>query len=160
MQPRRATDNVVVSLPVLRTPALRGSTVSGGVLVPRPHAPELRRRAVELARERAKPVSQIACDLGMSDSCLRNWMDKADINDGRRESRTPMSVPSWWNFAASCGRRRWRTRSPPGGRLLRSGERPPVYLVRVAESSAMSAAGPPRPGPAKQIRERLTAGGR
>ena len=51
--------------------------------MPRPHRPEFRRRAVELARERAKPVSEIARDLGISDSCLRNWMVKADIDDGR-----------------------------------------------------------------------------
>ena len=53
--------------------------------MPRPHPPEFRRRAVELARERAKPISEIARDLGISDSCLRNWMVKADIEDGRRD---------------------------------------------------------------------------
>ncbi len=57
--------------------------------MPRPHPPEFRRRAVELARERAKPVSEIARDLGISDSCLRNWMVKADIDDGRREAPNP-----------------------------------------------------------------------
>ena len=57
--------------------------------MPRPHPPEFRRRAVELARERAKPVSEIARDLGISDSCLRNWMVKADIEDGRREAPNP-----------------------------------------------------------------------
>ena len=53
--------------------------------MPRPYPPEFRRRAVELARERAKPVSEIARDLGISDSCLRSWMTKADIDDGRRD---------------------------------------------------------------------------
>jgi len=53
--------------------------------VPRPHPPEFRRRAVELAREKAKPISQLARDLGVSDSCLRNWMAKADIEQGLRE---------------------------------------------------------------------------
>ena len=33
---------------------------------------------------REKPVSQIAGDLGISDSCLRNWMKQADIDDGRQ----------------------------------------------------------------------------
>ena len=56
--------------------------------MPRPHPPEFRRRAVELARERAKPISEIARDLGISDSCLRNWMAKADIEDGRRDGPT------------------------------------------------------------------------
>jgi transposase len=31
------------------------------------------------------PVAQIATDLGISDSCLRNWMAQADIDEGRRE---------------------------------------------------------------------------
>ena len=57
--------------------------------MPRAHPREYRRRAVELARERAKPVSEIARDLGISDSCLRNWMVKADIDDGRREAPNP-----------------------------------------------------------------------
>ncbi len=32
---------------------------------------------------RDKPVSQIAADLGISDSCLRNWMRQADLDEGR-----------------------------------------------------------------------------
>jgi len=31
-----------------------------------------------------KPVAQIAEDLGISDSCLRNWMRQADLDEGRR----------------------------------------------------------------------------
>lgn len=53
--------------------------------MPRPQPPEFRQRAVELARLREKPVAQIATDLGISDSCLRNWMAQADIDEGRRE---------------------------------------------------------------------------
>lgn len=53
--------------------------------MPRPHPPEFRQRAVELARLGDKPVAQIAEDLGISDSCLRNWMTQADINEGRRD---------------------------------------------------------------------------
>lgn len=52
--------------------------------MPRPHPPEFRRRAVELAQLGDKPVSEIATDLGISDSCLRNWMRQADIDEGRR----------------------------------------------------------------------------
>ena len=52
--------------------------------MPRPHPPEFRQRAVELARMRDKPVAQIAEDLGISDSCLRNWMAQADRDEGRR----------------------------------------------------------------------------
>lgn len=52
--------------------------------MPRPHPPEFRQRAVELARLREKPVAQIAEDLGISESCLRNWMKQADLDEGRR----------------------------------------------------------------------------
>ena len=30
------------------------------------------------------PISQIAVDLGISDSCLRGWVKQADIDEGRR----------------------------------------------------------------------------
>ena len=53
--------------------------------MPRPHPPEFHRRAVELARERAKPIAQIAADLGISESCLRTWVRQADIDEGQRE---------------------------------------------------------------------------
>jgi len=56
--------------------------------VPRPHPPEFRRRAVELARERAKPTAQIASDRGISESCLRRWMDIADVDEGRNDGVT------------------------------------------------------------------------
>jgi transposase len=50
--------------------------------MPRLHPPEFRQRAVELARLREQPISKIAADLGISESCLRNWMTQADIDDG------------------------------------------------------------------------------
>jgi transposase-like protein len=40
---------------------------------------------VELARHRDKPVAEIARDLGISDSCLRNWVSQADVDEGRKE---------------------------------------------------------------------------
>jgi transposase len=51
------------------------------VLVPAPHPPEFRRRAVELAREQTEPVAELAKGLGISQSCLRNWMAQADIDE-------------------------------------------------------------------------------
>ena len=52
--------------------------------MPAPHPPEFRRRAVELAREGAKPIAELAKDLGISESCLRNWLAQAntDVNGG------------------------------------------------------------------------------
>lgn len=52
--------------------------------MPAPHPPEFRRRAVELARLRDKPVREIAKDLGISESCLRSWMAKAEVDAGER----------------------------------------------------------------------------
>ncbi|HXO52712.1 MAG TPA: transposase [Mycobacterium sp.] len=56
--------------------------------MPVAHPPEFRQRAIELARLGGKPVSQIARDLGISDSCLRNWVRQADINRGAKEGLT------------------------------------------------------------------------
>jgi transposase len=52
--------------------------------MPRPHPPEFRQRAVELARMREKPIVELARDLGISESCLRNWVAQADRDEGRR----------------------------------------------------------------------------
>ena len=49
--------------------------------MPAPPPPEFRQRAVELAREGAAPVAKIAKDLGISESCLRNWMAQADADE-------------------------------------------------------------------------------
>jgi transposase len=58
------------------------------VVVPPPHPPEFRRRAVELARERSKPVAELAKELRISESCLRNWLAQADADEaGGSEGR-------------------------------------------------------------------------
>ena len=49
---------------------------------------EFRRRAVELAQSGAKPVAEIAKDLGISESGLRRWMAQSDVEDGRAEGLT------------------------------------------------------------------------
>jgi transposase-like protein len=62
--------------------------------MPRPHPPEFRRRAVELANQRdaegnrVQPVAVTAKDLGISESCLRRWMDQAAVDAGQREGLT------------------------------------------------------------------------
>lgn len=52
--------------------------------MPAAHPPEFRRRAVELARLREKPIAQIAKDLGISESGLRRWMGQADVDEGNK----------------------------------------------------------------------------
>jgi transposase len=49
--------------------------------MPPAHPPEFRQRAVQLAREGSAPVAKIAKDLGISDSCLRNWLAQADADE-------------------------------------------------------------------------------
>ena len=62
--------------------------------MPRPHPPEFRRRAVELANQRdadgnrLQPVAKTAEELGISDSCLRNWIARAEVDAGQRPGLT------------------------------------------------------------------------
>ena len=56
--------------------------------MPKAHPPEFRQRAVELVRLREKPVAQIAKELRISESCLRRWMDRSDVDDGRKPGLT------------------------------------------------------------------------
>lgn len=56
--------------------------------MPAPKSPEFRRRAVELARLREKPIAQIAKDLGIAESGLRRWMKQADIDEGKEDGLT------------------------------------------------------------------------
>lgn len=48
--------------------------------MPAPHPPEFRQRAVDLARAGDKRVAEVAKDLGISESCLRNWLAQADAD--------------------------------------------------------------------------------
>jgi len=54
--------------------------------MPAAYPEEFRRRAVELPRLREKPIAAIAKDPGISESCLRRWMDQADVNNGNKEA--------------------------------------------------------------------------
>ena len=52
--------------------------------MPAPKPPEFRRRALDLV-ERGEPVAQVARNLGISESCLRRWMDQDAVDAGRKE---------------------------------------------------------------------------
>lgn len=70
--------------------------------MPAPKSPEFRQRAVELARERAKPIAQIAKDLGVSESCLRRWLEQVPGADHLLEdcwvtlAQLAIADPSHW----------------------------------------------------------------
>ncbi|WP_431310274.1 IS3 family transposase [Luteimicrobium album] len=52
--------------------------------MPAPHPKEFRDDVVAIARRGEAPVKQIAKDFGISESCLRNWMRAADVEDGAK----------------------------------------------------------------------------
>ena len=45
---------------------------------------EFRRDVVAVARKGESPLSQIAKDFGISESCLHRWLKLADVDDGVR----------------------------------------------------------------------------
>ena len=49
---------------------------------------EFRRDVVAVALRRQAPMTQIARDFGISESCLHRWVKRAEIEDGVREGLT------------------------------------------------------------------------
>lgn len=56
--------------------------------MPRPHPKEFRDDVVAVARRAEAPIAQVAKDFGISESCLRNWLARADVEDGVRPGVT------------------------------------------------------------------------
>ncbi|MCA5895247.1 transposase [Isoptericola sp. NEAU-Y5] len=56
--------------------------------MPRPHPKEFRDDVVAIARQGESTVKQVAKDFGISESCLRNWLHQADVEDGARPGVT------------------------------------------------------------------------
>jgi transposase len=57
-------------------------------IMPRPFPKEFRRDVVAVARKGEAPLSQIAKDFGISESCLHRWLKLADVDDGVRPGVT------------------------------------------------------------------------
>ncbi|MEU6192010.1 IS3 family transposase [Nocardia sp. NPDC047038] len=57
--------------------------------MPKPFPEEFRRDVVAVARKGEAPLTQIAKDFGISQSCLKNWLKRADIEDGARPGASP-----------------------------------------------------------------------
>ncbi len=56
--------------------------------MPRSHAPyppEFKAEAVRLYRTSAKSLREVSADLGMSTNSLREWVRRAEVNEGQRE---------------------------------------------------------------------------
>jgi transposase-like protein len=58
------------------------------LIVPRPHPQEFRDDVVAVARRGDAPIAQVAKDFGISESCLRNWLHHAEVEDGHRPGVT------------------------------------------------------------------------
>ena len=56
--------------------------------MPAPHPKEFRDDVVAVARRGEAPLSQVAKDFGISESCLRKWLRAADVEDGARPGTT------------------------------------------------------------------------
>ncbi|GGK10990.1 transposase [Pilimelia anulata] len=52
--------------------------------MPKPFPPEFRADVVAVARRGGAPLSQIAKDFGISESCLHRWLKLVYIEDGNR----------------------------------------------------------------------------
>ena len=61
--------------------------LEGVSVIPAATPPEFRRRALDLVAQ-GEPVARVAKDLGISDSCLRRWMEQDTVDDGRKEGLT------------------------------------------------------------------------
>ena len=53
--------------------------------MPRPYPKEFREGAVQLAREGERPVAEIAKQLGVAESCLRNWLKQDQVDRHERD---------------------------------------------------------------------------
>lgn len=58
--------------------------------MPKPYPREFREDVVAVARQRdpGVPLRQIAVDFGISETCLQNWLRKADTDAGARSGTT------------------------------------------------------------------------
>ena len=53
--------------------------------MPRPYPKEFREGAVQLARQGERPIAEIARELGIAESCLRNWLKRDQLDHRERD---------------------------------------------------------------------------
>ena len=116
--------------------------------MPPPHPAEFRRRAVELAREKSKPVAQLAKELQISESCLRNWMAQADADENGSDTQL-MSKEKKELADLRRDKRRLEAEMYPLVRELADDDIEVAVTCRVLSVSRSAtttgSAGPPRP---------------
>jgi len=53
--------------------------------MPRAYPKEFREGAVQLARKGERPIAEIAKELGIAESCLRNWLKQDQLDRRERD---------------------------------------------------------------------------
>lgn len=53
-----------------------------------PYPPEFRAEAVRLVKASGEPISRIAKDLEIADQTLRNWVNRDDVDAGKKSGLT------------------------------------------------------------------------
>lgn len=56
--------------------------------MPKPYPKEFREDVVAIARRREASFAQVAKDFGISETCVQNWVRKAEIDDGVKPGTT------------------------------------------------------------------------
>ncbi|HZH18270.1 MAG TPA: transposase [Archangium sp.] len=116
----------------------------------RSFTPEFRAEAVRLAREGSKSLPQVAKDLDLTESALRNWVREADGGEGKElagalstaepTSKRPSAPVSTSSAPLSPGPMRW-SRAPsipsPSGPRTR-----PASTLSSGSSTSTSVSGP------------------
>ncbi len=92
-----------------------------------PHAYplEFRRDVVAVARRKEAPMSLIAKDFGISETCLQRWVRRAEIEDGVREGLTLAELAEIRELKRRKPPARAGERGPAAGRHLPGTGRPP-----------------------------------
>ncbi|WP_106849631.1 helix-turn-helix domain-containing protein [Blastococcus sp. Marseille-P5729] len=84
--------------------------------MPAAKPPEFRRRALDLVAA-GEPVARVAKDFGVSESCLRRWMETDAIDSGRAEGLTSAEKRELSCDAATGS---WRPRSRSSNARVRT----------------------------------------
>src|ERR1700684_3077690 len=107
------------------------------VTMPKAFPIEFRRDVVAVARKGEAPLSQIAKDFGISESCLHRWLKLADVDDGVRPGVTRSESGGAAGAEEAHQDAGAGERDPaPGGRVLRPGDLPKMKYPLVLDLAA------------------------
>ena len=93
--------------------------------MPKPYPKEFREDVVRVARDRdpGQTIKQIANDFGIAESCLRNWLRQADVEDGVKPGTTAAENAELREAEEADPAARAGERGPaPGGGVSVAGE--------------------------------------